>query len=196
MSWPKCTVVVLIVHFVTVAAHAVDVSVHTRRQSSVIVVEATADFTGRMEQAWNVLTDYDHLAQFIPNMKSSRIIERGSSGPLIEQKGVARLLLFDFPLEVKLVVTEFPPYRILSRGAGGSFKTFRGEYNLSIVEGRTRLRYVCEMVPDFFFPPILGTAMLRHNVEESFSALADEIVRRSATPSAVPRTSTGAAHAR
>ena len=196
MNRLSCAAVMCSIQFLAVAAHAVDVSVQTRHQDSAVIVEATAEFAGRMEDAWAVLTDYDHLAQFIPNMESSRVVERRPAGPIVEQKGVARLLLFRFPLEVRLAVLEFPPHRIVSQGGGGSFKFFRGVYDLRIVEGRTRLRYVCKMVPDFFVPPLLGTALLRHNVEESFGALADEIERRGSVPSPAQSPSDGAANVR
>lgn len=191
-----CTVLVLIFQFIADAAQAVDVAVQTRRQGHAIIVEASAEFGHEMAQAWAVLTDYDHLSQFIPNMQSSRVVARTPAGLIIEQRGVARLLVFSFPLEVRLAVMEFPPHRIVSRGEGGSFKEFRGMYDLSVVGGRTRLRYVCEMVPDFFVPPFLGTAMLRQNVEESFGALAEEIVRRSEASDSPHSTAPGAVHAR
>lgn len=196
MNRLSCAALVCFIQFVAVAAHAVDVSIQTRRQDDAIIVEATAEFASRMEDAWAVLTDYDHLSQFIPNMESSRIVGRHPAGPVIEQKGVARLLLFRYPLVIRLAVMEFPPYRIVSRGAGGSFKYFRGVYDLSVIEGRTHLHYTCEMVPDFFIPPFLGTAVLRHNVEESFGALAHEIVRRSAASRPAQNPSDRATNAR
>ena len=191
-----CTVLVLMFQFFADAAEAVDVVVQTRSQGRTIIVEASAEFSREMTRAWAVLTDYDHLSQFIPNMQSSWVVARTSAGPVVEQRGVARLLVFSIPLEVRLAVMEFPPHRIVSRGEGGSFREFRGMYDLSVVGGRTRLRYVCEMVPDFFVPPFLGTAMLRQNVEESFGALAEEIVRRSEASDRLHHNAPGAAYAR
>ena len=173
---------IFIVFLAAVSAHAADVSVKTRHQGSAIIVEASADVPGRAGQAWTVLTDYERLSSFIPNMESSRVVARGRAGLVIEQKGVARFLVFSYPIEVRLAVSEFPPNRIEAQGAGGSFKEFRGVYNLSVAQGRTRLHYVCEMVPDFFVPPIIGTAILQRNVEESFGALVDEIVRQHDAP--------------
>ena len=173
------TVLTVVVHCAASAAYAADVSVQTRRQGDTIIVEASAEFADRMEQAWAVLTDYEHLSRFIPNMESSKVVARNPAGPVVEQKGVARMWVFSYPFEVRLAVREFPPYKIESRGEGGSFKQFHGVYELSVVQGRTRLRYVCEMIPDFFMPPLFGAAVLKQNVEESFRALADEIVRRS-----------------
>lgn len=173
------TVFTVIVHCAAFAAYAADISVQTRRQGDTIIVEASAEFAQRMEQAWAVLTDYDHLSRFIPNMESSKVVARKPAGPVVEQKGVARLWVFSYPFEVRLAVREFPPYRIESRGEGGSFRQFHGVYELSVVQGHTRLRYVGEMIPDFFMPPLFGAAVLKQNVEESFRALADEIVRRS-----------------
>ena len=175
------TVFALVVPCVALAAQATDVSVQARRQGDTIIVEASAEFSGRMDEAWAVLTDYEHLSLFIPNMESSRVVARTPVGPVVEQKGVARMWVFSYPIEVRLAVREFPPHRIESHSEGGSFKEFHGVYELSVAQGRTRLRYVCEMIPDFFIPPLFGAAVLKQNVEESFGALSREIVRRSET---------------
>ena len=187
---------VLIAFLVALSAHAADVSVSTRHQGGAIIVEASAEVPGRTGQAWTVLTDYERLSSFIPNMASSRVVARSKAGPVIEQKGVARFLVFSYPIEVRLVVAEFPPNRIEARGVSGSFKKFRGVYSLNVARGRTQLHYVCEMVPDFFVPPIVGTAILQRNVEESFGALVDEIVRRHEAPGMRPESrADGAARA-
>jgi hypothetical protein len=179
MKRPVGIAFMVAVLFVAIAAHATDVSVQTRHHGDEIIVVASTEFAARMDEAWAVLTDYDHLARFIPNMRSSRVIARSPAGPVVKQKGVARMFAFSVPFQVTLAVRELPPDRIESRGAGGSFREFRGMYELDADHGRTRLRYTCTMIPDFFVPPLLGTMILEHDVKDSLGALADEIVRRS-----------------
>lgn len=159
-------------------AQAADVVVHASRQGEVLEVEASAEFEADVRQTWQVLTDYDHLSEFIPGMHVSRILLRTGNGVLVEQKGAARLLFFSYPIEVKLAVEEFPYERITSRAVAGNFREMRGAYHLEARKGRVTLRYRGRMAPDFIVPPLIGTIVLRKNVERQFGALVDEILRR------------------
>ncbi len=163
-------------------SQAADVSVRASRNGDVLSVEASAEFEAGLEQAWQVLTDYDQLAEFIPGMRESRVIERGARGPVVEQKGEARLLFLSYAIEVRLVVEEYPYERIVSRAVAGNFRQMSGAYVLEAAAGRVRLRYAGTLVPDFYVPPLIGTLVLRLNVERQFGALVDEILRRGQVP--------------
>jgi len=161
-----------------VQAPAAEVVVHATRNGDALLIEAAAEFEGTIAQAWQVLTDYDRLHQFIPNLRSSRVVERGRNGLTVEQKGDARLLFFSIPIEVTLAINEFPPGKVVARAVGGNFSDMAGVYLLEGQDGRVRLRYSGRMTPDFFVPPIIGTWLLRQHVHDTFAALVDEIVRR------------------
>lgn len=159
-------------------AHAAEVMVHASRQGEVLHVEASAEFKADVRQTWQVLTDYDHLAEFIPGMHVSRIVARGGNNVVVEQKGEARLLFFSYPIEIRLAIDEFPYDRITSRAVAGNFREMSGAYYLEADQERVRLRYTGSMIPDFLMPPLIGTIVLRRNVERQFAALVDEILRR------------------
>ena len=169
-----CVLALLVVE----QAQAAEVVIRASRQGDVLEVEASAEFEADARQTWQVLTDYDHLADFIPGMHVSRILLRDGNGLLLEQKGEARLLFFSYPIEVRLAVDEFPYERISSRAVAGNFKEMRGDYHLEAGERRMTLRYRGRMTPDFLVPPVIGTIVLRKNVERQFGALVDEILRR------------------
>lgn len=164
--------------WVSLQVPAAEVVVQATRDGDVLLIEATADFEGTIAQTWQVLTDYDRLHEFIPHLRLSRVIERGRGAVTVEQKGEARLLIFSYPIEVRLAINEFPPGKVVSRAVAGNFKEMSGVYTLDGQQGRVRLRYSGRMTPDFFVPPLVGTWILRHHVHETFSALVDEIVRR------------------
>ncbi|OGA39971.1 MAG: hypothetical protein A3G24_13965 [Betaproteobacteria bacterium RIFCSPLOWO2_12_FULL_62_13] len=160
------------------AAQAADVMVHASRRGEVLLVEASAEFDADVRETWQVLTDYDHLAEFIPGMRVSRVLARTGNSVLVEQKGEARLLFFSFPIAVRLAIDEFPHKQINSRAVAGDFREMVGAYYLEAGDRRIRLRYSGRMTPDFLVPPLIGTFVLRTHVERQFSALVDEIVRR------------------
>lgn len=171
------------------ALSAAEVTVHASRQGDVLHVEASAEFAADRQRVWQVLTDYNHLADFIPGMRMSRILERGKGTVIVEQKGDVRLLFLTYPIEVTLAVDEFPHERIVSRAVRGSFLEMHNAYYLEVQQERVRLRYAGRMTPDFLVPPLIGTIVLRRNVERQFGALVDEILRRqqaAARPPALP----------
>src|SRR5262245_24208692 len=107
--------------FTGACACAAEVAVQATREGDVPLIEASAEFEGTVAQTWQVLTDYDNLPRFIPNLSVSRVTARSADGVTVEQKGEARLLVFSIPIEVRLAVTESPPTRVASRAVAGNF---------------------------------------------------------------------------
>lgn len=184
-----CTCLWLMLAFGAPAAlSAAEVVVHASRHGDELYVEASAEFTADRYRVWQVLTDYDHLADFIPGMRVSRTLERRKGAAIVEQKGDVRLLFLHYPIEVTLAVDEFPYSRVVSHAVKGSFLEMYNAYYLEVQQDQIRLRYVGRMTPDFLMPPLIGTIMFRKNVEVQFGALVDEILRRqqaAAQPSAL-----------
>jgi hypothetical protein len=165
-----------------VPAPAAEVAVHATRDGDALEVVAVAEFEGEIARTWQVLTDYDRIAEFVPNLQVSRVISRGRNSAVVEQKGEARMLFFSYPINVRLAVTEHPRERVESRAIAGNFREMRNAYVLEQRGRRVWLRYTGYLVPDFFIPPFIGTLVLRRNVEETFRALVDEIERRHREP--------------
>jgi ribosome-associated toxin RatA of RatAB toxin-antitoxin module len=159
-------------------ARAADIAVHVTRSGDALQIDASAEFDGTIARAWQVLTDYGRFAEFIPDVQTSRVISREGNQVQVEQKGEARFLLVSFPMDVRLVITEYPYDRIDSHAVAGTFREMRSSYRLETGQGRVLLRYAGRMVPDFYIPPLIGTLVLRHNIETTFRALVDEIERR------------------
>jgi len=160
------------------AAQAAEILVNASRHDGALYVEASAEIDADLLQTWRVLTDYDHLSAFIPGMHVSRVLAREGNNVVLEQKGEAWLLFLAFPLEVRLAVTEYPRRRIVARAVAGSFREMAGTYFLDQRDSHVVLRYQGRMVPDFLVPPLIGTLVLRRDVERQFAALVDEIERR------------------
>jgi hypothetical protein len=160
------------------AAHAAEILVNASRHDGALYVEASAEIDADLLQTWRVLTDYDHLSAFIPGMHVSRVLAREGNNVVLEQKGEAWLLFLAFPLEVRLAVTEYPHRRIVARAVAGSFREMVGTYFLDQRDSHVVLRYQGRMVLDFLVPPLIGTLVLRRDVERQFAALVDEVKRR------------------
>lgn len=158
--------------------HPADISLKAARHGDSFEVEAAAEFEADLPVAWEVLTDYDRLAEFIPGMHSSRIISRSKHRVIVDQSGDARLLFFSFPMQVRLEIDEIPYERIVSRAIEGNFEELSGAYTLETRGGRLLLRYTGSLTPGFSIPPLIGTYLVRNIMEKRFGAMVDEIVRR------------------
>ncbi|MGH8640655.1 MAG: SRPBCC family protein [Burkholderiales bacterium] len=158
------------------AVAAADVTVQATRDGEAVEVKAVAELAVGPARAWEVLTDYNRLSQFVPDLHESRVVSREGAKAVVEQKGVARFLFFTYPIEVRLAVTEYPHQRIESRAVAGNFRELRGVYTLEAREGGVRLRYQGRLVPDFELP-LFHTYVLKSNVEATFRAMVEEIER-------------------
>ncbi|MGH8632843.1 MAG: SRPBCC family protein [Burkholderiales bacterium] len=158
-------------------AQAAEVTVSAVRSGEVFQVDASAELEASLSHAWQVLTNYDRLAAFVPDLQVSRVVSRERNSALVEQKGAARLLFFSYPMDLRLAVTEYPRERVESRAVAGNFREMQNTYTLEMRNGRVLLRYLGRMVPDFYVPPLIGTFVIRRSVESTFRALVDEIER-------------------
>ncbi|MBC1241487.1 cyclase [Nostoc linckia z18] len=109
-----------------------------------------------VEQIWKVLTDYEALADFIPNLAKSRLIEHPDGGIRLEQIGSQRLLNFNFCARVVLDLEEYFPKEINFRMVEGDFKGFSGTwclepYSLGEQIG-TNLCYTIQVWPKLTMP--------------------------------------------
>jgi len=158
--------------------HPAEISLQATRHGDSFAVEAAAELEAEVTLAWEVLTDYDRLSEFIPGMHSSRIVSRSNRSVIVDQSGEARLLFFSFPIQVRLEIEEFPYERIVSRAIEGNFTELRGAYTLEVRGRRLLLYYTGSLTPNFSIPPLIGTILVRNTVGKRFGAMVDEIVRR------------------
>jgi ribosome-associated toxin RatA of RatAB toxin-antitoxin module len=161
-------------------ADAAAIDVKAARQGNTFEVSADAVLQADAAVAWEVLTDYDRLADFIPGMHSSTLVSRDGNRAVVDQRGEASLLFFHFPIEVRLAIEEQPPERIESRAVAGNFRELEGAYRLEADGARLRLQYHGRFTPDFDIPPLIGTMLVRHTLQLRFGAMVEEILRRQA----------------
>jgi hypothetical protein len=75
-------------------AQAAEISVRATRSGDVLLVEANAELDCSIDRAWRVLTDYDRLARFIPDLQaassSNRRAKRGCCFSVTRSKSGSR----------------------------------------------------------------------------------------------------------
>lgn len=163
----------------TAAAGAADgVSVETTRRGAAVEVRAYARVEALQATVWDTVTDYDRLAQFVPGMRSSRIVAHRNGDLVVEQHGESRFLVFTYPLDVTLLATARPPGAVDVRLLSGNLKRLDGSYRLEPAgAGWVALRWTGLIEPDAL-PPLLGELLMRAAIEAQFTGMVREIERR------------------
>jgi ribosome-associated toxin RatA of RatAB toxin-antitoxin module len=156
------------------------ISVRTARDGEFVTVSASALMRVDPGVAWAVLSDYDHLSKFIPDMESSRVLSREGNKLRVEQRGDVGFLFYREPVNVLLEVDEEPPRLIVARSISGNVKGLETRYELHSSSAGVRLDYTGRFVPAFSIPPLIGMPIVSRLIERRFRAMVEEIQRRDA----------------
>jgi hypothetical protein len=130
---------------------------------------------------WEVLTDYDRMAEFLSNVSASSIVSRVRDDVIrVRQQGSASIgplsLPFDNVREIELV----PHSQIRSRMVSGDFKASSFVTRIVLVEGRIHIMNSGRYTPNIWVPPLVGPALIEAEMRRQFAEIRTEIRRRSA----------------
>jgi len=153
--------------------------IHVQRHAGMVLVDVSLFVNATPQQAWEVLTDYDHMADFFPNLQSSKIIGHENGKTKIEQKGAVNYGPFSFPFEMVREIELKPYAEINSRAVSGSVKSGTAITKLIPEENGTRIVYHSEAVPNVWVPPGIGPKFIENETRTQFEFLRIEILRRS-----------------
>jgi ribosome-associated toxin RatA of RatAB toxin-antitoxin module len=182
-----CLILVLLSIFGT-AQSAEAFSVDTTRHGDAVQVRAHATIKAPLAVIWNTLTDYDHLAEFVPGMVKSKLIERKDKTSIVEQSGYAHLWFFRFPINVTVEATEHSTSMMTVHLIKGNLKRLEGSYELEKTGDADtyHLRWTGTIEPASNVPTAIAAALMRKNISEQFRGMVDEIERRAALQPRVP----------
>jgi hypothetical protein len=136
--------------------------------------------------AWGVITDYNHVGDFVADMDESRIVSRAGEPTLVRQTGAWHLLGFRVPVRIVAQVEEQPMRSVSFRSISGNVRIENGEWRIVDQAGGVAITYRIECTPDFWVPPILGATLIRRDVRAKLTQVAQEMLRRDAAQRTVP----------
>ena len=167
--------------FAASADGAQDVGVDAQPQGGALSISAHATIRAPLAVIWRTLTDYDHLADFIPGMKESHVLSRHGGTAIVEQIGEASFLLFRYPISVIVESDEHYPTAIGVRVLSGNLKRLVGGYRIDGVAGARdefRVQWQGIIEPDIRLPLFITAHGLREAVADQFLGMVNEIERR------------------
>jgi len=159
---------------------AIDMQVSVQRRGDLLVVDATLVAPVSQREAWSVLTDFDAMSGFVPNLEVSRVTARDGERLRVEQRGVARWGLFSQPYAMVREIELEPIAQVRSQSVGGSPRQVRSLTHFTAVASGTEIRHHIELDVDTWMPDLLIEPFLRHEVREQFEAVVAEMQRRRA----------------
>ena len=169
------------------AADAVQVEV--RRDNGKILLSAVFLVPVPRAVAWAVLTDFEHMPQFLPNLKSSRVLFRDGQFLRVAQQGVIPLLMLDFSYESIREITLNPMQALSSRSVGGNAGTMQANTVLDIRNQQTQVQYSAVWSPSSALVGALGLDIMREQVNGQFLAMQQEMLKRAKNQPAFPTVS-------
>jgi len=161
------------------------------RALGVLHVDAWVHADAPAAVCYEVLTDFEHLPDFVPGMRSSRIVSQPGEMLRVEQVGVTGPALFGLTVRTTLGLSLAPPGpgregRIDFSSLGGNLRQMSGAWQVRDDKTGCRIDYRATIEPDFPVPPLIGPWMMRSQIEGQLDAIAREIVRRQARSGGVP----------
>ena len=147
-------------------------------QGAHVVSWGSVKVSASAELAFEVLTDYDRMTDFLPGMLASAVVSRNGNTVIVEQSADEGVFLFKHRIDARLVIVEHPPFRLSVSSLAGSFREFDGNYLLTRKKDHTLIEYRARFLPDFHLPPMIGLYAVQRSLERHLGALAEEIERR------------------
>ena len=155
-----------------------DIEVAAKKVADMVVIDVSMLVAATPREAWDVLTDYDHMPKFLPNLQSSKILSKSPTRLEVAQKGGAShgpiTISFDVVRDVQL-----KPYsEIKSHVISGDLKKVDGTTRL-VAEGEgTRITFHSESIPNVWVPPGIGPTLIANETREQFGDMRAEILKR------------------
>jgi hypothetical protein len=187
VPWRRLLQLALSVVVAAAGAAQADPDIRIEHRGGVFSIHIDTQIVADAATAWQVLTDYDRLADFVPDLRASRVISAPGAPLRIEQRGETGFLLFRFAIDVVLEIEETPPSRLGFRAIRGNMRRMRGEWRIERTDTGIRLGYEAEMEPDFWVPPLIGPAVMRRDVASQVAGVVREIERRQALAQPQPQ---------
>lgn len=128
--------------------------------------------------AWDVLTDFDHMAQWVPNLAESKVLHRDGDSLTFEQHGVARFGLLSVPYSAERKADLKPQVAIKTVQIQGNMRRVESTMMLEPEGTGTRLTYHLELAPSALASAILSKHFVEHEFTEQFTAIIGEMTRR------------------
>jgi carbon monoxide dehydrogenase subunit G len=125
-----------------------------------------------------VLSDFERIPKFMPDMEVSRVIERNATGMVVEQQAVSRFMMFAKRVHLVLDVRQDEDSLRFRDRCGRSFVVYDGAWVLSQHDSVTVVDYQLTAQPRFDVPAFVLKRLLKRDAGDLIDRIAQEIAAR------------------
>jgi ribosome-associated toxin RatA of RatAB toxin-antitoxin module len=141
----------------------------------------------RREVAFDVLVDFEHIPDWSPDVRQSRVLKRDDHSATVEYSGRLRFGILPVPFTTVRDVEFTSPALIETNQVKGTLRRHQSRTVLTTDGAGTRLNYHLEMEPAAVSAALVNKDRVEHQLKDTFEAAAGEMVRRSTGAAPSPR---------
>jgi hypothetical protein len=164
------------------------------RRGEVFGIDAVIKSPVTLQEAWAVLTDFDAMAAFIPNLESSRVLSRTGDVLRVEQRGALKWGPVSQDYATVREVQLAPMETIRSTSVAGATPREQSLTRFREIAGGTEIWHRAELAFTSWMPDYVAERFLRDVMQQRYEAIVAEMVKRAgrdleppAGPRALPR---------
>jgi carbon monoxide dehydrogenase subunit G len=168
-----------------------DIAIKVQIDGEDVIVDVSFPVRATQQEVWAVMTDFEHMASFVSNLQSSRVIDRSGNIMHIAQQGKAQRGPLSFAFDSVREIRLSPFDRVQSHLISGKMRKLEGDTQLKSEGDATRVAYHGDSIPGVWIPPLVGKIFIENELREQFRDMRNEILRRkqAAKIAAVPHRS-------
>jgi hypothetical protein len=151
------------------------------RDRDAYTVDARFDVPQPAALALRVLTDYEAIPRYMPDVKKSVVRHRYGHYAIVEQEVVSRVMMFSKRVHLRLAIVQSDDTLRFRDELGTSFHRYEGRWELTERADRTSVRYHLVAHPSFSVPAFLIRRLLARDANETIERLRAEIAARAPT---------------
>jgi ribosome-associated toxin RatA of RatAB toxin-antitoxin module len=124
------------------------------------------------------LTDYSQIPRFMPEVRSSQVVERADDRAVVAQEAIATFMMFSKRIYLVLDVQEDGTAIRFTDRCGKSFEHYEGTWTFAEYDRRTQITYELTAKPSFNVPEFLLTRLMKRDASQMIERLKTEIAAR------------------
>lgn len=170
--------VTIVVALTATGRGADDSSVSVIEADGVYRVSATFSVPQTPASAVGVLTDFERIPAYMPDIKLSAVREHGDSGTVVEQEAIAKFAMFSKRVHLILQVSQRADTITFRDTCGRSFAVYEGSWVVAKVGDGATITYRLAAKPNFEVPGFVLKRLLKRDASDLIERIKAEIAAR------------------
>jgi ribosome-associated toxin RatA of RatAB toxin-antitoxin module len=130
------------------------------------------------EVAFELLVDFEHMPDWVPNLRQTRVLKREAGRVTVEHQGVVHYGILAVPFTTLREISFSAPVWIRTTQIEGTMKRHQSRMDFVTEGAGTRIDYRVQIVPNILAALVMNERRVASELREHCDAIAAEILRR------------------